>query len=479
MTTRLYRFRPLSRLLDKEELLNQEIFFASPDTLNDPMEGFRDVFWQGDSIVWKNLLRHYLLCLEWSCSFVLIAGESEAISQKDIPIRHVHEIEPTPQYKERISNLISEFQKNKSVNIIVEALSSRTTPIRREELIIYLQQIHTLSLLLIERNHKKHGFISRAALGVKSKGIIARAIQNAKQMIDIVEQVGANRSIPAETSATVLSMQYQMIEELKLLHLYNNAENPLGRNKEFILFEFPSKYTAGLERLVYPDWYTACFMKECQDSSVWGSYGDCHTAACLIFKVSEAEGISSIRLKRQYGYGNGKPMVGFTQHNFEEVIYENKHIPIDFFRMLGTIPTPVLMREWYMDEKGGKSLCADDIFRNEDEWRQRYWNTFSHGITRKLEAWHYEKEQRLILDGLFLDFSDPKDRVTAYDFADLEGIIFGIKTPNEKKIQICKIIEDKCRALNRTDFKFYQAYYSQEQCSIDYREMSFLKFKFT
>jgi hypothetical protein len=40
MTTRLYRFRPLRRLLDQNELLNQEIFFASPDNLNDPMEGF-------------------------------------------------------------------------------------------------------------------------------------------------------------------------------------------------------------------------------------------------------------------------------------------------------------------------------------------------------------------------------------------------------------------------------------------------------
>jgi hypothetical protein len=28
------------------------------------MEGFRDIFWRGDQIVWRNLLRHYVLCLE-------------------------------------------------------------------------------------------------------------------------------------------------------------------------------------------------------------------------------------------------------------------------------------------------------------------------------------------------------------------------------------------------------------------------------
>jgi hypothetical protein len=41
VTTHLYRFRPLKRLLDENELLNQDIFFAEPETLNDPMEGWR------------------------------------------------------------------------------------------------------------------------------------------------------------------------------------------------------------------------------------------------------------------------------------------------------------------------------------------------------------------------------------------------------------------------------------------------------
>jgi hypothetical protein len=77
------------------------------------------------------------------------------------------------------------------------------------------------------------------------------------------------------------------------------------------------------------------------------------------------------------------------------------------------------------------------------------------------------------------DFSDPKSRITTYEFKQLEGIIFGIKTPIEKKIEICKIIEEKCRAANRTDFKFYQAYYAQEKGSIEHREMTLLRFDFS
>jgi hypothetical protein len=47
-------------LEDFRELENQEIYFASPQKLNDPMEGFKDIFWRGDEIIWANLLRHYL-----------------------------------------------------------------------------------------------------------------------------------------------------------------------------------------------------------------------------------------------------------------------------------------------------------------------------------------------------------------------------------------------------------------------------------
>ena len=51
-----YRFRSMEYLLgDKyQELERKTIYFASPDQLNDPMEGFRDIMWSGDKIVWTN-----------------------------------------------------------------------------------------------------------------------------------------------------------------------------------------------------------------------------------------------------------------------------------------------------------------------------------------------------------------------------------------------------------------------------------------
>ena len=73
----LYRFRRTEQLLGKDkELERQEIYFPSPEELNDPVEGFKDMFWLGDEIVWKNLIKHYLLCLESICEKFLIDGEN-------------------------------------------------------------------------------------------------------------------------------------------------------------------------------------------------------------------------------------------------------------------------------------------------------------------------------------------------------------------------------------------------------------------
>ena len=95
---------------------------------------------------------------------------------------------------------------------------------------------------------------------------------------------------------------------------------------------------------------------------------------------------------------------------------------------------------------------------------------------RKLEAWSYEQEYRLVLTSSIFDFSEKQKRKPKYDFRDLDGIIFGIETPVEHKLDIVKIVEDKCRLYNRTDFNFYQAYYSRRKGTIEHAKMPYFKF---
>ena len=82
----------------------------------------------------------------------------------------------------------------------------------------------------------------------------------------------------------------------------------------------------------------------------------------------------------------------------------------------------------------------------------------------------------MVLHSNLFDLSKKEDRKLKYDFNDLDGIIFGIKTSASDKFKILKVIDEKCRRSNRNDFKFYQAYYSRKENCIKYAQMPLLKF---
>ena len=107
-----YRFRSIDNLVGEKynELENQSIYFASPNQLNDPMEGFKDLVFNGDSITYKNLFKHYLMCLERIFSLYIIGGEEHhKITADNIPIYDSFDDFPTPMYKELFEKISKEF----------------------------------------------------------------------------------------------------------------------------------------------------------------------------------------------------------------------------------------------------------------------------------------------------------------------------------------------------------------------------------
>ncbi|HHQ4053859.1 TPA: DUF2971 domain-containing protein, partial [Citrobacter freundii] len=134
---------------------------------------------------------------------------------------------------------------------------------------------------------------------------------------------------------------------------YNNNINNEDKNKNFVFADFVNEYIIQIEKLVYPTWYTACFMSECTNSSVWGNYGDNHTGACLIFNTELTEKSTTLSLKGITGYSFGqndpepKPSYGFTKYPFYQINYIDGFGEIDFFRMMGRLPIPTLNSTWY------------------------------------------------------------------------------------------------------------------------------------
>jgi hypothetical protein len=478
MVEHLYRFRPVERLLEKDELRNQEIYFASPDQLNDPMEGFRDVFWQGDEIVWKNFFRHFVICLDNAFSQWMICAEAEPLEWKHIPIFNHGDINDGIPHKEVEQEILAALFAEPSIQRLITALASHPFPVRRDELAAHLRAIHIFVLNLIRDAYTRRGLHPDVPNADALKNSARKSIDLTLESIDKFREAAKQHPISEYQVDAFYIARQRTVAQLDFINFYNNRVDFSQANRNFVVLTFPDEFVKQVETLVYPEWYAACFMTDCRNSAIWGSYGENHTAVCLKFRATNVAHQPGLNLRRQVGLNADGPIVDFFPHDFKKIFYENEHQPVDFFRSLGRFPIPVLRRHWYSDEHGNHSPCGDEIFRADEAWRKRYWETFYHAITRKLTAWNSEDEYRLILDDYFLDFRDSANRKLTYRFADLDGIIFGIKTPMKAKLDICKIVEEKCRADERTDFKFYQAFYSRQTGTIEHAEIGLLKFQF-
>ena len=225
------------------------------------------------------------------------------------------------------------------------------------------------------------------------------------------------------------------------------------KNLQFIL-NFYSHYLEAIEQFTYPRIYIASFLEEPSNSSVWGNYGQNHTGVCLIFETNDEMYIPFIKqgleLKKVYYHGD-----------FEE---------INFFESLGKIPEP-LVKNFYIDENKNKSRFYDTVLNNQEEWRKSFWNRYETNKLVKTKDWEYEKEYRIVFNGLTDYEIDEKDRKLKYDFSCIKRVIYRKKTTQNKKDEIIDIIKSKCHENNISDFEFYQAFYCKESKNIQHKKL--------
>ncbi len=251
-------------------------------------------------------------------------------------------------------------------------------------------------------------------------------------------------------------------EEIDLKRNYRALPQPAFKVIDFLLRSFPDGYISALQRLIHPSWYTASFVTNPTNASMWGVYGDAHRGICLKFQSSlNSEGHAELDLYRVNSWrsdGNRtEAMRAYVKHAFYKVDYSVEYPEIDFFRSLGRLPMYKLSGFWYQGEEGKTSSCAPAIFSDQEAWRKNYWVDFQSGLNKKTLEWEHEQEHRLVLSSNIDDFTDLNSRKLQYKFEDLTGIVFGARTSLEDKLKIMRIVENECRDEGRTNFEFFQA----------------------
>ena len=456
-----YRFRSTQQLLDEKykELESQTIYFASPDQLNDPIEGFRDLVFTGDEIVWSNLFKHFVYSFQLAYLMPMVLEDAIDLATEDIPLMRwsLMGSQGHTDDAEFDFSHIWNAARRMSVGELIEKIVETEHNVRYRELLFYLEDVHAAAITAAQEILFEQG----GALAT-NKSTRMELIENwsliRSKYFGLIQNISNVSSIDA--SAEILQ---QFTEELRLTLKYNRRKSPndlFDRNNQLLSFDFPDLYGKKIWKLLWPEWYAACFTRNYKNSSMWGNYGNQHEGVCLIFEVVEGEKGHTLALDQEMA--------------FHDVNYVDKIGEVDFFRSLGNVSDEALLNLCYADDAGEISRCAAHLRVDSDHgsWRSRYYDSFYHAITTKTRDWEYEEESRLILKAQYERSLCVPCRSQRYDFNSLKGVIFGIRTSDEDKIRIIDILEGKCTESRRSDFKFYQAYYSPQSGEIRKYEMS-------
>jgi hypothetical protein len=477
MTNYLYRFR--GDVLGKhQELENQEIFCPSLQTLNDPMEGFKDLFWSGDKIVWTSLLKHYLLCLDRVCVRFMLNGAAQRIDPASIPVFEIESDLPTREYKDVFKQACDTFFGTPAVLEFIDALASRSQPVRRDELCVHLRMAHFTALGAIFAAYRDRAGIPDTPGGSAFFDTCA-TLPVRPETPRAVNELEAQRPAAPHSTELLFAVMRNAQQQGDLIAKSNAPDSILNCNRLLLLSEFPGEYVSLLETVVYGPWYTACFTGNHTNSSMWGNYANGHRGVCLKFHTGGVADENVLSLHGVTGFhistpGRPEPNHGQVKYRLHKVTYQSAYPEVDFFRSLGRLRGEAVSW-WYSDGHGNRSSCLQDVYGDEQQWREGYWARFRDGQTTKLKDWEYEDEYRLVRSELSTRLSDPTLRKLRYNLSDLHGIIFGIATSEADKLAIVDIIRRKCRVEKHGQFKFYQAYYAKHKGSIEALPLSLIK----
>jgi hypothetical protein len=152
----LYRFRSCKTLFEFKELERLQIYLASAGELNDPMEGYKDVVWRGDAVLWENLLRHYVLSLLLTHTHFLLTSSFEEphvnafVTADDLP---------TDAFRALHAEACEAFLAQTGPESLCNRLVNLNKPLRREGLRLALSCIHARAFGAVVSTLEKRGLM--------------------------------------------------------------------------------------------------------------------------------------------------------------------------------------------------------------------------------------------------------------------------------------------------------------------------------
>jgi hypothetical protein len=422
------------------------------------MEGYKDVVWRGDPVLWENLLRHYVLALLWVTAQCVLMDDG-SFEEPKIPAWLTDDDLPTDAFRALYSDVCDDLFKRWAPSSLCTRLTSLTSPPRRDGLRFLLSLIHAQAFVTITAFLVERGLIQPREIKVLPTPAALDAV------FERFTDASVNPEVDLETFAFAANRAREDQALRASFQLDGSGASAGARKATYLTITFPDHYVRGVvDHLVHPTWRTACFTRTCTNASNWAAYGDNHRGAALVFRPKSENGRIVLPVVAVNGISHvqGRPPQKIRSRVELELLpvnYVNRPLEVDFFQSLGTLPRQKIARAWHCDREGKPSPLVAAGLKDQDAWRATYWSSFNQIATTKLEDWKHEEEYRIVMS----DFSDlrseKEDALVEYDFSCLVGIVFGLRTTERDKLEIMKIIAAECGRARRNEFELYQVTY--------------------
>jgi hypothetical protein len=435
------------------ELEKQELVLSSPRYFNDPLEGYQDVFWDGDEVLWENLLRHYLLNLHQAARICALADDDEDLDEYAIePKLTPDDLSPEDNRRE-FNSICQSFFEERGFGSISSSLSSLPEPLKRNNLQQILSLIHPSALESVFDRMSPSGLISEWPNVTNS--VDAEAVEDMLQDFAAVMDNGNEEQLETVSSQIGPLQSHTYLQQA----VQSGVEQLDLRYKKYHLLynSFPGRYIREITNtLIHTNWHTLCFAKECASPPMWATYADEHRGAALMFRADGETDDSwgEITVNGRTGYGSSGPIFDEITASLHDVDYGSPPPEINFFRFIGTLPIPKLESAWHSTPDGKASQMIEEIMDDQNDWRETLWDHFHSMSMRKLGQWEHEQEVRMVLPDLL--GSEDSHRKVTYDMSQLEGVVFGLRTKLEDRFEVIRILSEKNQEDDSSPVEFYQ-----------------------
>ena len=456
-----FRYRSISSLKQYNELQNLDIYFASPQELNDPLERDLNVVWKGDEIAFRGLFKHYLYVLSHLYYEAKFRNPAQKIDIEHLPVFVTEGVLQAPEMAEMFRDIYNEFFDSKIINMFPSRMADSGKKFTADEIVCLFRAIHLYAYMVVNNNIQKH-LKNRDLLQEKEYHDTYQLVKNWREYSRIINYL-VNLSEPQDVISLINSLISQQEQN-------KNYTNKMFADKDtfnisILSFDFPELYVRQIKKLIYANWYIACFSTSFRNEPMWSHYADQENGICLCFKVNTKNKENFLPLS-----GRGGDDETMREYKLAPVKYLDLHPEINFFTSLGGLPFSVIKKFMLCDYDSTRfSSCLKAY--EDTNWRITYADKFQETVCTKNKNWSYEKEYRLFyLDVLGRMSAAPLKRVGHYNLDSLEGIIFGRRVVPEDKRHIIEIVREHCKRRNRSQFYFFDLYYSTITNRLECRE---------